>query len=64
MHGRIEIGNNCCVRANSVVNKSFPDGVTIGGNAARIISDEDSSQMIIKGTEVVDFRLAGAKRAA
>lgn len=37
-----EIGNNCIVAANSVVNKKFPDNCMIGGSPAHIIKEYDS----------------------
>ena len=39
LYGRITIGNQCAIGANAVVNKSFPDGVTLAGIPAYIISD-------------------------
>ena len=39
--GKIEIGNNTMIGANTVVCKSFPEGnCRIAGNPARIISNE------------------------
>ncbi|MBP5548819.1 MAG: serine acetyltransferase [Bacteroidales bacterium] len=38
LYGNITIGNNVAVGANAVVNKSFPDNVTIAGVPAKIIS--------------------------
>jgi len=35
--GGITIGNNVAIGANSVVTRSFPDNVVIGGVPARII---------------------------
>ena len=43
--GNIEIGNNVAIGANAVVNKSFPDNVTIGGIPARILSDRSSLEL-------------------
>ena len=37
--GKINIGNNVVIGANSFVNKSFPDNVVIAGCPARIIKD-------------------------
>lgn len=44
--GNITLGKNVAIGANSVVNKSFPDNVTIGGIPARIISEKGSADMI------------------
>jgi len=33
----VELGDNVIVAAGSVVNKSFPDNIVIGGNPARVI---------------------------
>lgn len=38
----VKIGNNCIVGAGSVVTKSIPDNLIIGGNPARIIGNIDS----------------------
>lgn len=46
--GPIEIGDNVAIGANAVVNKSFPDSVTIAGVPAKIISYHDSSIYIKK----------------
>lgn len=35
----VTIGDNCVIAANSVVTKSFPSGVLIGGNPARILRE-------------------------
>ncbi len=43
--GNIEIGNNVAIGANAVVNKSFPDNVTIGGIPAKILSDKSSLEL-------------------
>jgi len=40
--GNIKIGDNVAIGVNAVVNKSFPDNVTIGGIPARIISKKSS----------------------
>ncbi len=44
--GGISIGDNCAIGANAVVNRSFPDGVTLGGVPARVISENDSAGII------------------
>lgn len=46
IYGDIEIGDRVVVGANSVVNKSFPPGVTIAGSPARIIAERDSSSIM------------------
>ena len=38
VYGDITIGNNTVIGTNSVVNKSFPDNVTIAGVPAKIIN--------------------------
>lgn len=46
--GDIFIGNNTAIGANSVVNKSFPEGhMTIAGAPAHKVSDTDSREFII-----------------
>lgn len=40
LFGGINIGNNVKIGANSVLNKSFPDNVTVAGVPARIINDK------------------------
>lgn len=39
MFGKIKIGNNVAVGANSVVNKDFGDNITIAGVPAKIINN-------------------------
>lgn len=47
LFGKIIIGDNCVIGANSVVNKSFQrNDVTIGGIPGKIISTNDSSRFI------------------
>lgn len=49
LFGPIEIGNDCVIGANSVVNKSFDEeNITIGGVPARILSDKGSEGMVPK----------------
>lgn len=44
LFGPIEIGNDCVIGANAVVNKSFPEsGVTIAGVPARIVKRSGSA---------------------
>lgn len=54
--GSIKIGENSVIGANAVVTKDIPNGVTVGGIPAKIISENDSSKHLIKATEVVDKR--------
>ena len=50
MFGKINIGSNMAIGANSVVNKSFPTGnATIAGIPARVISEKTSDGLLIKG---------------
>lgn len=44
--GNIEISDNAVIGANAVVNRSFPDGGTIGGIPAKVISTKDSNGII------------------
>lgn len=53
--GRIRIGDNVVIGANAVVTKDVPNGVTVGGVPAKIISEKDSSRHVIKATEIVKF---------
>lgn len=43
LFGKIVIGDNVAIGANAVVNKDFPDDVTIAGVPAKIISGKKSS---------------------
>lgn len=50
MFGKITLGPNMAIGANSVVNKSFPQGnATIGGMPAKIISERTSEGLLVKG---------------
>lgn len=40
LFGKIIIGNNVAIGANSVVNKDFPDDVTVAGVPAKIVSNK------------------------
>lgn len=44
----VHIGNNSCIGAGAVVVKDVPEGVTVAGNPAKIISRKDSSRFIQK----------------
>jgi serine O-acetyltransferase len=46
--GDIKIGNNVAIGANAVVINDVPDGVTVGGIPAKVISQNDSSEYINK----------------
>lgn len=50
--GNITIGNNAVIGANAVVTEDVPDSVTVGGVPARIISGNDSSEHLIRATEI------------
>lgn len=52
--GGIEIGDNVVIGANAVVNKDIPSNATVGGVPAKVVSNNDSSTLIIKGTELVN----------
>lgn len=45
--GKISLGDNCAVGANSVVNSDIPPGVTVAGVPAKVISEKDSSAFVI-----------------
>lgn len=48
MFGPITIGDNTAIGANSVVNRSFPEGnCTIAGVPAKVISDNTSKKFIL-----------------
>ncbi|HBV85367.1 MAG TPA: serine O-acetyltransferase [Desulfosporosinus sp.] len=51
LFGGIIIGDNVTIGANAVVNKDVPSNVTVGGIPAKIISENDSSGLIVKGYE-------------
>lgn len=51
----IEIGSNCIIAAGSVVAKSFPGGVIVGGNPAKIIGTV-SDYVEKHQNEVFDFK--------
>lgn len=43
LFGKVKIGNNVAIGANAVVNKNFPNDVTIAGVPAKIISNKKSN---------------------
>jgi serine O-acetyltransferase len=49
--GPIRIGNDVAIGANAVVNRDVPDGVTVGGVPAKIISTHGSRGLIELGAE-------------
>jgi serine O-acetyltransferase len=52
--GKIQIADNIVIGANSVVNRSFlEEGITIAGNPARKISNNDSHRYYGRATETV-----------
>lgn len=55
LFGGISIGDNVIIGANSVVNKDVPSNVTIAGIPAKVISENDSSGLIVKGYERACF---------
>ena len=59
LYGDIHIGNGVVIGANAVVNKSFPDNVTIGGVPAKIIAETGSDSLIpLLGTEIAKNALS------
>lgn len=52
--GNVNIGNQSVIGANAVVTKDVPDGVTVGGIPAKVISANDSSKHLINATAIVN----------
>lgn len=52
--GKITIGDDSVLGANAVVTKNVPNGVTVGGIPAKIISENNSSKHLIKATEIIE----------
>lgn len=50
--GDITVGDNAVIGANAVVVKDVPSGVTVGGIPAKVISEKDSSEHLIKATDL------------
>jgi serine O-acetyltransferase len=50
--GPITIGDDAVIGANAVVHRDVPGGVTVGGVPARVISERDSSELVIDGCAV------------
>lgn len=51
--GKVKLGNNIAIGANSVVNKSFPEGnCTIAGIPAKVISEKNSQGLWLKPEEI------------
>lgn len=46
IYGDIRIGNRAVVGANAVVNRDVPDGATVAGAPARVVSDRDSTSVM------------------
>lgn len=61
--GGITIGDNVIIGANAVVNKDVPSNVTVAGIPVKIISEKDSSELVMKAYEKgcqKNLRLKGA----
>lgn len=52
LFGKITIGNDVAIGANSVVTKDVPDHVTVVGVPAKVINKNGSNGMIIKGYDL------------
>lgn len=52
--GKIVIGNNVAIGANAVVTKDIPDGVTVAGVPAKIVSQKGSEGLVNNGCRIVD----------
>lgn len=50
--GKITIGNNVAIGANSVVLKDIPSNVTVAGIPARIISNKGSKDLLVDGCAI------------
>jgi serine O-acetyltransferase len=57
LFGDIRIGDNVIIGANAVVNKDIPSNVTVGGIPAKILSQKDSSGLVVKAYEKAYSRL-------
>lgn len=55
LFGKITIGNDVAIGANSVVNKSFGDKVTIAGVPAKIINNKGSQNLIPNLSDQIKF---------
>ena len=51
--GKIDIGDGVVIGANAVVNKDVPSGVTVGGIPAKVISNNNSDNHLIKATNLI-----------
>lgn len=54
LFGKIVIGDNVAIGANSVVNKDVESNKTVGGIPAKIISDKGSNGLLIKATKIIN----------
>ena len=62
MFGDIEVADNICIGANSVVNKSFKEpSITIAGVPAKKISNKDSTGILVKATEILLAKLSKSR---
>ncbi|MHB8075402.1 MAG: serine O-acetyltransferase [Desulfosporosinus fructosivorans] len=62
LFGGITIGDNVTIGANAVVNKDVPSNVTVGGIPAKKISENDSSELIVKGYERACHKVNGKSK--
>ncbi|MGI3781037.1 MAG: hypothetical protein ACRYG2_09685, partial [Janthinobacterium lividum] len=46
LYGGITVGDRVVIGANAVVGRDVPDGVTVAGAPARVVSQKDSAAMM------------------
>jgi serine acetyltransferase len=43
------VGNDVAIAANSIVDRDVPDGATVGGAPAQVLSMQGSRSMVVRG---------------